>query len=125
VGVLVLSQYVEKTYAAKLPTGATEGTGYLLKDRVPEVADFLASLERIRAGGTVIDPEVVRQPLARAIDQPRTNPEVNRARTRMHPAHGNHHLSLARSRQTPYSDAPATSRAGGRRGIPGSAVRAG
>ncbi|MEU8146786.1 response regulator transcription factor [Nonomuraea sp. NPDC048901] len=65
VGVLVLSQYVEKTYAAKLLAEATEGMGYLLKDRVSEVADFLGSLERIRAGGTVIDPEVVRQLLAR------------------------------------------------------------
>ncbi|WP_433518625.1 LuxR C-terminal-related transcriptional regulator [Nonomuraea sp. CA-143628] len=65
VGVLVLSQYVEKTYAAKLLSEATEGMGYLLKDRVSEVADFLGSLERIRAGGTVIDPEVVRQLLAR------------------------------------------------------------
>ncbi|MEV0349834.1 response regulator transcription factor [Nonomuraea sp. NPDC050680] len=65
IGVLVLSQYVEKTYAAKLLSEATEGMGYLLKDRVSEVADFLGSLERIRAGGTVIDPEVVRQLLAR------------------------------------------------------------
>ncbi|GAA3509000.1 DNA-binding NarL/FixJ family response regulator [Streptosporangium album] len=64
VGVLVLSQYVEKTYAATLLAGTTEGLGYLLKDRVSEVADFLDSLERIRAGGTVIDPEVVRQLLA-------------------------------------------------------------
>ncbi|MEU4226422.1 response regulator transcription factor [Nonomuraea sp. NPDC026600] len=65
VGVLVLSQYVEKTYAAKLLSGVTEGMGYLLKDRVSEVADFLGSLERIREGGTVIDPEVVKQLLAR------------------------------------------------------------
>ncbi|MEU7002974.1 response regulator transcription factor [Nonomuraea sp. NPDC046570] len=65
VGVLVLSQYVEKTYAAKLLGGATEGLGYLLKDRVSEVADFLDALERVRAGGTVFDHEVVRQLLAR------------------------------------------------------------
>ncbi|MBT2227631.1 response regulator transcription factor [Nonomuraea sp. NEAU-A123] len=65
VGVLVLSQYVEKTYAAKLLSGVTEGMGYLLKDRVSEVADFLGSLERIREGGTVIDPDVVKQLLAR------------------------------------------------------------
>ena len=51
VGVLVLSQYVEKPYAAKLLAGATEGVGYLLKDRVTEVAEFLDSLERIRGGG--------------------------------------------------------------------------
>ncbi|GAA2858519.1 response regulator transcription factor [Streptosporangium fragile] len=65
VGVLVLSQYVEKTYAATLLAGDTKGLGYLLKDRVSEVADFLDSLERVRTGGTVLDPEVVRQLLAR------------------------------------------------------------
>ncbi|MFI7446022.1 response regulator [Nonomuraea sp. NPDC049714] len=65
VGVLVLSQYVDKTYAAQLLSGETGGLGYLLKDRVSEVAEFLESLERVRAGGTVIDPEVVRQLLAR------------------------------------------------------------
>ncbi|GII32839.1 response regulator [Planotetraspora mira] len=65
VGVLVLSQYVEKTYAATLLADATGGLGYLLKDRVSEVADFLDSLTRVRAGGTVFDPEVVRQLLAR------------------------------------------------------------
>lgn len=65
VGVLVLSQYVEKTYAAKLLAGASEGLGYLLKDRVSEVADFLDALERVRSGGTALDPEVVRQLLAR------------------------------------------------------------
>jgi DNA-binding NarL/FixJ family response regulator len=65
VGVLVLSQYVEKTYAATLLAGSTEGLGYLLKDRVSEVAEFLGSLRRISAGGTAFDPEVVRQLLAR------------------------------------------------------------
>jgi DNA-binding NarL/FixJ family response regulator len=65
VGVLVLSQYVEKTHAATLLGGATEGLGYLLKDRVSEVAEFLAVLDRIGAGGAAFDPEVVRQLLAR------------------------------------------------------------
>ncbi|GAA3652057.1 response regulator transcription factor [Nonomuraea antimicrobica] len=65
VAVLVLSQYVEQHYAARLLAGATEGLGYLLKDRVSEVAEFLDSLERVRAGGTAFDPEVVRQLLAR------------------------------------------------------------
>ncbi|WP_327582470.1 response regulator transcription factor [Nonomuraea sp. NBC_00507] len=65
VGVLVLSQYVEQHYAARLLAGRPEGLGYLLKDRVSEVADFLESLERVRTGGTVFDPEVVRQLLAR------------------------------------------------------------
>ncbi|MEU6712077.1 response regulator [Nonomuraea purpurea] len=65
VGVLVLSQYVEQHYAARLLAGSTEGLGYLLKDRVSEVADFLDALERVEAGGTALDPEVVRQLLAR------------------------------------------------------------
>ncbi|MFI6482811.1 response regulator [Nonomuraea sp. NPDC050663] len=65
VGVLLLSQYVEKTYAAALLGGSPGGVGYLLKDRVSEVAEFLRALERVRAGGTVVDPEVVRQLLAR------------------------------------------------------------
>ncbi|MEU5868192.1 response regulator transcription factor [Nonomuraea sp. NPDC047529] len=65
VGVLVLSQYVEPHYAATLLAGPAEGLGYLLKDRVSEVADFLGSLDRVRAGGTAFDPEVVRQLLAR------------------------------------------------------------
>ncbi|MET8336986.1 response regulator transcription factor [Streptosporangium canum] len=65
VGVLVLSQYVEQTYASKLLAGPSEGLGYLLKDRVSEVAEFLDSLERIGSGGTVFDPDVVRRLLAR------------------------------------------------------------
>lgn len=71
VGVLVLSQYVEQHYAARLLAGPAEGLGYLLKDRVSEVAEFLDSLERVRAGGTVLDPEVVRRLMARAA---RTDP---------------------------------------------------
>ncbi|MBD8043290.1 response regulator transcription factor [Arthrobacter sp. Sa2BUA2] len=61
IGVLLLSQYVETRYAAQLFAGQPSGTGYLLKDRVADVADFLRALERIRGGETVLDPEVVRQ----------------------------------------------------------------
>ncbi|GAA4089717.1 MULTISPECIES: response regulator transcription factor [Actinomadura] len=62
--ILVLSQYVEQSYAADLlHTGG--GVGYLLKDRVGEVTEFVDALERVAAGGTVIDPEVVRRLLAR------------------------------------------------------------
>ena len=71
VGVLVLSQYVEKTYAATLLSGRAGGLGYLLKDRVSEVGEFLDSLDRVHGGGTVVDPEVVRQLLARTT---RTDP---------------------------------------------------
>ncbi|WP_067185752.1 response regulator transcription factor [Microtetraspora niveoalba] len=65
VGVLVLSQYVEKRFATELITSDTEGVGYLLKDRVAQVDEFLDALERVGAGGAAFDPEVVRQLLAR------------------------------------------------------------
>jgi DNA-binding NarL/FixJ family response regulator len=61
VGVLVFSQYVETRYAAELFAGAPAGVGYLLKDRVARVSDFVEALSRIAQGGTVLDPEVVRQ----------------------------------------------------------------
>jgi DNA-binding NarL/FixJ family response regulator len=60
--VLVLSQYIEKTYAGELlDSGDGTGVGYLLKDRVGDVAEFIDALQRVAAGGTVVDPEVVRQ----------------------------------------------------------------
>ncbi|WP_405217502.1 LuxR C-terminal-related transcriptional regulator [Agrococcus sp. Ld7] len=63
--VLVLSQYVEERYAADLIASSPAGFGYLLKDRVADVRDFLAAVEQVAAGGTVLDPEVVSQLLAR------------------------------------------------------------
>ncbi|MFC4585052.1 response regulator [Sphaerisporangium corydalis] len=67
--VLVLSQYVEQTYAAELlDTGGGIGIGYLLKERIGDVKDFVDALERVAAGGTVVDPEVVRQLLSRRRD---------------------------------------------------------
>jgi DNA-binding NarL/FixJ family response regulator len=65
IAVLVLSQYVEKRYATELITADTAGVGYLLKDRVAEVGEFMDALERVGAGGAAFDPEVVRQLLAR------------------------------------------------------------
>ena len=59
-GVLVFSQYVETRYAARLLADQPAGVGYLLKDRVADVAEFVGALERVAAGGTVLDPEVVR-----------------------------------------------------------------
>jgi len=59
--VLILSQYVERAYAADLLADAAGGVGYLLKDRVTALDDFLDAIERVAAGGTVMDPEVVRQ----------------------------------------------------------------
>ncbi|WP_369265446.1 response regulator [Streptomyces sp. R35] len=67
--VLVLSQYVQRAYAAELlDTGDGTGVGYLLKDRVGQVEQFAEAVERVAAGGTVVDPEVVRQLLRRRRD---------------------------------------------------------
>ncbi|WP_322973195.1 response regulator transcription factor [Peterkaempfera griseoplana] len=65
-GVLVLSQYVEERYASELLAGSTRGVGYLLKDRVAEVREFAEAVERVAAGGTALDPEVVAQLLSRS-----------------------------------------------------------
>jgi DNA-binding NarL/FixJ family response regulator len=59
VGILVFSQYVETRHTAKLLAGRSEGVGYLLKDRVADVAEFLDALERVAAGGTVLDPDII------------------------------------------------------------------
>ncbi|WP_320672887.1 response regulator transcription factor [Patulibacter defluvii] len=63
--VLVLSQYVERTYASELLADGRGGIGYLLKDRVAEPAEFVRACERVAAGGTALDPEVVAQLVAR------------------------------------------------------------
>ncbi|WP_420038095.1 response regulator [Streptomyces sp. cg28] len=60
--VLVLSQYVERSYALRLlDSGGGAGVGYLLKERISKVADFTAAIERVAAGGAVVDPEVITQ----------------------------------------------------------------
>jgi DNA-binding NarL/FixJ family response regulator len=64
--VLVLSQYVEERYAADLIASNSAGLGYLLKDRVAEVDEFLAAVAEVGAGGTVFDPEVVAQIVVRS-----------------------------------------------------------
>ncbi len=61
VGVLVFSQWVETRYAAELLASSSSGVGYLLKDRVADVSEFVEALTRVAAGGTALDPEVVRQ----------------------------------------------------------------
>jgi DNA-binding NarL/FixJ family response regulator len=63
--ILILSQYVEESYAADLLAGKSGGVGYLLKDRVADVRTFVESLERVAGGGTAMDPEVVAQLLGR------------------------------------------------------------
>ena len=61
VGILVLSQYVETTFALRLVADGTGGVGYLLKDRVDDLDDFTDAIRRVARGGSVIDPEVVAQ----------------------------------------------------------------
>ncbi len=70
VAIMVLSQYVEESYAADLLSGGTAAVGYLLKDRVAHVADFLEALRRVAAGGTALDPDVVAQLLVRRSESP-------------------------------------------------------
>ncbi len=65
IGIVVLSQYVADAYLPALLESSTGGVGYLLKDRVGHVREFLESVDRVAAGGTVVDPEVVRQLLSR------------------------------------------------------------
>jgi len=65
VGVLVLSQYVEERYASTLLAGRTSRIGYLLKDRIADVDEFVEAAHRVAGGGTVLDPEVVSQLLVR------------------------------------------------------------
>jgi DNA-binding NarL/FixJ family response regulator len=66
VALLVLSQFVEERYATELLAGDTRAIGYLLKDRVADVDEFLDAVRRVADGGTALDPEVVRQLLARS-----------------------------------------------------------
>jgi DNA-binding NarL/FixJ family response regulator len=64
-GVLLFSQYIETRYIDRLLESGAGGVGYLLKDRVGNVADFVSALERVAAGGTALDPEVISQLLRR------------------------------------------------------------
>ncbi|MFI5959014.1 response regulator [Cryptosporangium sp. NPDC051539] len=97
--VLVLSQYAATAYAAELlgPSGRA-GVGYLLKDRIGEIADFSDAVSRVAAGETVIDPDVVRQLLNRR----RTTNPLDRLTTRErevlgHMAEGHNNPSIART----------------------------
>jgi DNA-binding NarL/FixJ family response regulator len=66
VAILVLSQYVEERYATDLLANDTSSVGYLLKDRIADVSEFLGAVRRVGGGGTALDPEVVAQLLARS-----------------------------------------------------------
>lgn len=78
---LVLSQYVEERYASDLIAEPGGGLGYLLKDRVADVAEFIVSVEQIAQGGTVLDPEVVQQLLTRRRRDERMQSLTDRERT--------------------------------------------
>jgi DNA-binding NarL/FixJ family response regulator len=65
IGVVVLSQHIDERYAFELVQGSAEGVGYLLKDRVADIAGFTDALRRVATGGSVLDPEVVSQLLGR------------------------------------------------------------
>ena len=65
IGVLVLSQYVEPTYAMELLAESAEGVGYLLKDRVSNVDEFAAAVRRVGEGGSALDPAIVSQLVGR------------------------------------------------------------
>jgi DNA-binding NarL/FixJ family response regulator len=69
--VMVLSQYVEQLYARELLASGVGAVGYLLKDRVSDVAEFVDGVRRVAAGGTVLDPEVVATVMARQREEPR------------------------------------------------------
>ena len=79
--ILVLSQYVEEQYASDLIASHGAALGYLLKDRVADVAEFVATVDRIRAGATVLDPEVVAQLLTRRSRDERMSRLTDRERT--------------------------------------------
>lgn len=66
IAILVLSQYVEERYATELLASDTSSIGYLLKDRIADVSEFLGAVRRVGSGGTALDPEVVAQLLARS-----------------------------------------------------------
>jgi DNA-binding NarL/FixJ family response regulator len=66
--VLIVSQYIEQAYAAELLADGSGGVGYLLKDRIMEVDDFVEAVRRVAGGGTALDPEVVSQLFARQRD---------------------------------------------------------
>ena len=104
--VLVLSQYVEERYAADLLAANTSGVGYLLKDRVADVEEFVDALRRVAAGGTALDPEVVAQLLVRRRSDPldRLTPREREVLALMAEGRSN-----AGDRRQPWSSATARS----------------
>jgi len=96
--VLVLSQYVEERYGAELLDGGAAGVGYLLKDRVADVSDFVAAVRDVASGGTVLDPEVVSQLLSRRRRDQRLaalTPREREVLSLMAEGRSNHAISIA------------------------------
>jgi DNA-binding NarL/FixJ family response regulator len=93
--VLVLSQYVERTYAAELISDGLGAVGYLLKDRVSRVDDFLEALTRVAAGGTAMDPGVIGQLLAGPATDPlaRLTPRERQVLSLMAEGHTNANIA--------------------------------
>jgi DNA-binding NarL/FixJ family response regulator len=86
-GILMFSQYVETHYASQLLAHDAAGIGYLLKDRVADVSDFVEAVVRVASGGTALDPEVVTQ-LVGAFSPQRVDRRAQRPRARSAVAHG-------------------------------------
>ena len=98
IGVLVFSQWVETRYATELLAGHPEGVGYLLKDRVTDIGEFDAAVRRVAAGGTALDPEVVRQLLGNR----RTSDALDRLTPREREVLGEHeHPDVGETRADP------------------------
>jgi DNA-binding NarL/FixJ family response regulator len=95
--VMVLSQYVEQLYARELLASGEGAVGYLLKDRVSDVAEFVEGVRRVVAGGTVLDPEVVATVMARSPARPvdRLSPREREVLARM--AEGRSNAGIAAS----------------------------
>jgi len=95
--VLVLSQYVEQLYARELLADRSGGVGYLLKDRVFNVAQFIDAVRQVAGGGTVLDPDVVAQLLSRhsAVDDPLTTLTPREREVLEHMAEGRSNAAIA------------------------------
>ncbi len=112
----MFSQYVEQAFAAELLATGTEGLGYLLKDRVADVAEFVDAVRRVGNGGTALDPEVVTQLLARSAGRTRSTGSPRGARgavahgrgrsTRRSP--GRSSSATARSKSTSATSSPSS-----------------
>ena len=111
-GILMVSQYVEPTYATELSSDGRGGIGYLLKDRIMDVADFLDAVQRVAQGGTALDPEVVAQLVSRGGDEDPLSELTPREREVLGlMAEGRSNAAIARRSCSPSARSRSTSRA--------------